>query len=91
MTEGKFTYPLIYAIKNLKNEEVAEILKQKPSDFETKKKCVDILKEIGCQEHCLKVLKDLAETMEEKMDGEFQNPIMSFLLDGAFNFDKYWM
>lgn len=86
LTEGKFTFPLIHAVHTLKNNEVYEIVKQKPSDPEIKRKCVQILKDIGTQDHCLKVLKQLYEKMSEEAEKFGPNPYMKITLDHLMDF-----
>ena len=89
LTEGKFSLPLVHAIKTLKNEEVAEILKTRPKDMETKRRCVKILKEIGSQKYCLDLLNDMAATIKKEMKNFDENPLIEMAINMACDFN-YW-
>lgn len=86
ITEGKFTFPLIHAVQTTNNDEVYEIVKRKPRNLETKQKCVNILKEIGSQEHCLSVLKALHQKLCEEAKKIGANPYMEMALEQMIDF-----
>ena len=81
MTEGKFSFPLVHAIHTLQNQEVSDILKQRPKDLETKRRCVKILKEIGTQKYCQNVLDDICIILKEKIKEFGGNPVMEMAVD----------
>ena len=84
MTEGKFSFPLVHAIHTLQNQEVSDILKQRPKDLETKRRCVKILKEIGTQKYCQNLLDGICKILKEKIKEFGGNPILEFAIDSAF-------
>ncbi|RZC34725.1 polyprenyl synt domain containing protein, partial [Asbolus verrucosus] len=48
LTEGKFSFPIIHAIHaHPDDQRILNIIKQKPKDYETKKSCVELLKQFG--------------------------------------------
>ena len=81
MTEGKFSLPLIHAIHTLQNQEVSDILKQRPKDLETKRRCVKILKEIGTQKYCKDLINEMGEILKKKVKEAGGNPILDFIVD----------
>jgi geranylgeranyl pyrophosphate synthase len=89
ITEGKFTLPFVHAIKILKNQEVANIFKSRPKDLETRRKCVNILKEIGTQDYCKKVLNDILKLIKTEMKNLDENPILDFVLEAESDFNDW--
>ena len=81
MTEGKFSFPLVHAIHILQNQEVSDILKQRPKDLETKRRCVKILKEIGTQKYCQHVIDEMGKVLKEKIKEFGGNPIFYLAVD----------
>ncbi|KAI4181536.1 MAG: hypothetical protein L6R41_006569 [Letrouitia leprolyta] len=73
LTEGKFSFPIIHAIRmEPANKQLINILRQKTSDEEVKKYAVKYMEERGSFEYCkarLRELKERAEEMIEVVDG----------------------
>jgi hypothetical protein len=88
LAEGNFTFPLIHAVNTLENREVFEIVKKRPTDIETKRRCIQIMKDIGTKEHCLKVLHEILKELSEESAKLGPNPFMEFALDYLRN--KKW-
>ncbi|KAL9023946.1 MAG: hypothetical protein Q9196_006867 [Gyalolechia fulgens] len=73
LTEGKFSFPIIHAIRQEPgNKQLVNILRQKTTDEEVKKYAVKYMDERGSFEYCkvrLRELKERAEEMVEVVDG----------------------
>jgi geranylgeranyl diphosphate synthase, type III len=62
LTEGKFSFPIIHAIRSdPANLQLLNILKQKTTDEEVKRYAVKYMESKGSFEYCKKVLKTLGE------------------------------
>lgn len=72
LTEGKFSYPIIHAIRaNPQNLQLLNILKQKTKNEEIKKYAVNYMQDMGSFDYTKKTLKDLkskAVAMIESLD-----------------------
>ncbi|XP_063593816.1 terpene synthase-like [Penaeus indicus] len=86
LTEGKFSFPVIHAIKSQPDDQqVINILRQRPEDLEVKRYCVSLLEKFGSLEHTKETMKKLeAEAREEiaKLGG---NPLLENVLDELRN------
>ncbi|KAL8688766.1 MAG: hypothetical protein Q9218_005400 [Villophora microphyllina] len=73
LTEGKFSFPVIHAIRSEPgNHQLLNILKMKTTDEEVKRYAVGYMRERGSFEYCkirLRELKGKAEEMIETVDG----------------------
>jgi len=74
LTEGKFSYPIIHAIRsNPQNLQLINILKQKTENEEVKKYAVKYMQDMGSFEYSRKTMKELKEkavAMIEALDEE---------------------
>jgi geranylgeranyl diphosphate synthase, type III len=62
LTEGKFSFPIIHAIRSdPANLQLLNILKQKTTDEEVKRYAVKYMESKGSFEYCKKVLMTLGE------------------------------
>jgi geranylgeranyl diphosphate synthase type 3 len=62
LTEGKFSFPIIHAIRSgPTNLQLLNILKQKTTDEEVKRYAVKYMESKGSFEYCKKVVKTLGE------------------------------
>jgi geranylgeranyl diphosphate synthase, type III len=62
LTEGKFSFPIIHAIRSdPANLQLLNILKQKTTDEEVKRYAVKYMESKGSFEYCKKVVKTLGE------------------------------
>ena len=72
LTEGKFSYPIIHAIRsNPQNLQLINILKQKTDNEEIKKYAVKYMQDMGSFEYSRKTIRELkakALTMIDAMD-----------------------
>lgn len=86
LSDGRFTFPLIHAIYESDNDEVFEIVKMKPNNMETKRRCVKILKAIGTEGHCLNVLKALHQKLSTEAKKIGANPYIEMALEQLMDF-----
>uniref|UniRef100_A0A0R3RY64 Pre-mRNA-splicing factor 18 n=1 Tax=Elaeophora elaphi TaxID=1147741 RepID=A0A0R3RY64_9BILA len=68
LTEGKFSYPIIVAIKEKCNDDEIisnhyDILRQRPTEVEVKKYCIRIIEERGAFGYTLKRLQELHDML----------------------------
>jgi geranylgeranyl diphosphate synthase, type III len=74
LTEGKFSFPIIHAIRSdPANLQLLNILKQKTTDEEVKRYAVKYMESKGSFEYCKKVVKTLGERARKlvaEVDGE---------------------
>ncbi|KAL8918061.1 MAG: hypothetical protein Q9208_007583 [Pyrenodesmia sp. 3 TL-2023] len=73
LTEGKFSFPIIHAIRKEEgNKQLINILRMKTKDEEVKRYAVGYMRERGSFEYCrvrLRELRERAEEMIEVVDG----------------------
>lgn len=82
LTEGKFSFPILYAVKNKKNDqEILEILKQRTEDVELKKRCVKLLEEAGSFAYTRGILKKLYQEAKIELAKLGPNQDMDLLLN----------
>uniref|UniRef100_A0A2C9JG79 Geranylgeranyl pyrophosphate synthase n=1 Tax=Biomphalaria glabrata TaxID=6526 RepID=A0A2C9JG79_BIOGL len=75
ITEGKFSFPLIHAIRsNPDDNQVFFILRQKTTDNDIKKYCLQYLEKVGSFEYTRKVLSELEYKLLQNMEFLGQNP-----------------
>lgn len=68
LTEGKFSFPIIHAINNRRNDrEIMNILRQRTKDNEVKKYCVHLMEEAGSFDYTHCVLKKLKDEIEAEV------------------------
>lgn len=67
MTEGKFSFPIIHAIRNdSSNRQLLNIISQKPTSIEVKKYALEVIRKAGSFEYVREFLhKKEAESLEE--------------------------
>ncbi|XP_055378685.1 terpene synthase [Condylostylus longicornis] len=81
LTEGKFSFPIIHAIRHQKNDkQVLHILRQRTNDIEVKKYCINLLEKLGSFEYTRKELLKLDRLAREEAERHGPNPIMENLL-----------
>lgn len=60
LTEGKFSFPIIHAVQNEKQDrQVLHILRQRTTDHEVKKYCISLLEKLGSFEYTRTTLEAL--------------------------------
>ncbi|CAJ0574573.1 unnamed protein product, partial [Mesorhabditis spiculigera] len=84
LTEGKFSYPIIKAIKSKaagNDDEVLNILRQRTEDIELKKFCVSLIQSRGAFDSTLARLKELAADIMENVQQLGENTQIMQLID----------
>ena len=86
MTEGKFSFPVIHAIRSRPDDkQIINILRQRTKDINVKRYCVSLLDKFGSFEYTRETLLRLdldARNEIEKLGG---NPILEKVLDELKN------
>jgi geranylgeranyl diphosphate synthase, type III len=68
LTEGKFSFPIIYSILKDKNDtRLLNILRQRTEDLEVKRYAVQYMKQCGALQHTREVLRDLHENIKTEL------------------------
>ncbi|XP_002741463.1 geranylgeranyl pyrophosphate synthase-like [Saccoglossus kowalevskii] len=82
LTEGKFSFPLIHAIKTQpENTQVMSILKQRTTDNDIKKYCIEFLDKVGSFDYTKSVLLDLEEKLRVQIAELGGNPYLLAFID----------
>jgi len=87
ITEGKFGYPMIHAVRNFpkEGEEIKAIMKMRTQDIQLKKRCLALIEKCGSFEHTRTVLKQLKAVIDEEIGKLDKNPLMpQFLAKETF-------
>lgn len=81
LTEGKFSFPIIHGIRTSPpNNQVLNILRQKTTDNDVKKYCVDLLEKLGSFEYTKGELLVLEERLLKLIEEQGGNPILVSLI-----------
>ncbi|CAH2241853.1 jg16242 [Pararge aegeria aegeria] len=81
LTEGKFSLPIIHALKTPVREQVLSILRQRTQDIEVKKRCVSLLDKVGSFQYTRDVLSELDQIVRAEVARLGGNPDMEVILD----------
>ncbi|XP_077999037.1 geranylgeranyl pyrophosphate synthase-like isoform X2 [Glandiceps talaboti] len=82
LTEGKFSFPIIHGIKSQPdNNQVMSILKQRTTDNDIKKYCIDFLDKVGSFEYTKKTLDDLEQQCRDLIKEMGGNPYLIAFID----------
>uniref|UniRef100_A0A336LC35 CSON008509 protein n=1 Tax=Culicoides sonorensis TaxID=179676 RepID=A0A336LC35_CULSO len=82
LTEGKFSFPIIHAIKNEgADHQVLHILRQRTRDVEVKRYCIGLLEKLGSFKYTREVLDELDKQARKEVQLLGPNPIMENLLN----------
>ncbi|XP_039749955.1 geranylgeranyl pyrophosphate synthase-like [Pararge aegeria] len=80
LTEGKFSLPIIHALKTPVREQVLSILRQRTQDIEVKKRCVSLLDKVGSFQYTRDVLSELDQIVRAEVARLGGNPDMEVIL-----------
>jgi len=88
LSEGKFSFPVVYGIRSRPdNDLIMKTLKQRPTDYETKKQCVDYMESIGCFSYTQHYLAELEKRICQEISSfDPKSPVMEVLQ----NFKKFY-
>ncbi|XP_053393023.1 geranylgeranyl pyrophosphate synthase-like [Mercenaria mercenaria] len=82
LTEGKFSFPLIHGILSDKGDnQILSILRQRTTDNDVKKYCVDLLHKKGSFDYTKGILIELEQQIYEQMETSGGNPHLKGLID----------
>ncbi|XP_020295959.1 geranylgeranyl pyrophosphate synthase isoform X2 [Pseudomyrmex gracilis] len=88
LTEGKFSFPIIHAIKSNPNDrQIINILRQRTKDIEVKRYCVKLLEKFGSFKYTEEVLLDLDAKARAEIERLGGNPLLVKILDELKNWD----
>ncbi|XP_042871832.1 geranylgeranyl pyrophosphate synthase-like [Penaeus japonicus] len=88
LTEGKFSFPVIHAIKSQhEDQQVINIIRQRPKDLEVKRYCVSLLEKFGSLEHTKETMKKLEAEAREEIVRLGGNPHLERVLDELRNWE----
>nr|ALG64486.1 Geranylgeranyl pyrophosphate synthase [Meretrix meretrix] len=83
LTEGKFSFPLIHGIQCDKGDnQILSILRQRTTDNDVKKYCVDLLHKKGSFDYTKDTLIQLETQIYEQIEKSGGNPHLKGLIDG---------
>jgi len=84
LTEGKFSFLLIHAIRlkqQPQSNQISSIVKQRTTDIDVKKFCVQLLEKTGSFEYTAKVLKALRVEIDEQLKALGGNAFLEKLMN----------
>ncbi|XP_039749413.1 geranylgeranyl pyrophosphate synthase-like isoform X2 [Pararge aegeria] len=81
ITEGKFSLPIIHAMKTSEGKEILSILRQRTQDVQLKKYCVSLLEKAGSLKYTRNVLSELDRSARAEVARLGGNPAMEAVLD----------
>lgn len=82
LTEGKFSFPVIHAINTKPDDQqVINIIRQRPKDLEVKRYCVSLLEKFGSLQHTQETLRSLDNEARQEIAKLGGNPHLETLLD----------
>ncbi|XP_077261223.1 terpene synthase-like [Temnothorax americanus] len=81
LTEGKFSFPIIHAIKHDDDWRIKNILKQRTTDINLKNYFVELLEKLGSFKYTRDVLKDLDKKIRIEIERLGGNPLFVNMLD----------
>ncbi|XP_066968194.1 terpene synthase [Macrobrachium rosenbergii] len=89
LTEGKFSFPIIHAIKkHPDDQQVINIIRQRPKDLEVKRYCVSLLEKFGSLEHTKETLWKLESDARNEIARLGGNPHLERVLDELRNWES---
>jgi len=90
LTEGKFSFPIIHAIQNEKQDhQVLHILRQRTRDVEVKRYCISLLEKLGSFKYTQQTLEDLDKIARKEVEKLGPNPIMENLLNDLLSWNSH--
>ncbi|CAH2241852.1 jg16241 [Pararge aegeria aegeria] len=81
ITEGKFSFPIIHAMKTPEGSQILNILRQRTQDVQLKKYCVSLLEKVGSLQYTRDVLAKLDRAARAEVARLGGNPQMEAVLD----------
>ncbi|XP_071647101.1 terpene synthase-like isoform X1 [Temnothorax longispinosus] len=81
LTEGKFSFPIIHAIKHDDDRRIRNILKQRTTDINIKNHFVELLEKLGSFKYTRDVLKELNKKIKIEIEHLGGNPLFINMLE----------
>ncbi|RVE45823.1 hypothetical protein evm_009504 [Chilo suppressalis] len=89
LTEGKFSFPIIHAIRNQKGDnQVLHILRQRTRDVEVKRYCISLLERLGSFAYTRATLTQLDADARAEVAALGGNPLLEALLDDLLSWKR---
>ncbi|KAK8725345.1 hypothetical protein OTU49_010822 [Cherax quadricarinatus] len=89
LTEGKFSFPVIHAIRTKPDDQqVINIIRQRPKDLEVKRYCVSLLEKFGSLQHTKETLITLEGEAREEIRRLGGNPHLEKVMDELRNWEN---
>lgn len=89
LTEGKFSFPIIHAIKSQKaDKQVLHILRQRTRDIEVKRYCISLLEKLGSFQYTRETLDKLDADARREIARLGGNPLLEAVLDELLNWKR---
>ncbi|XP_063983127.1 terpene synthase-like [Diachasmimorpha longicaudata] len=86
LTEGKFSFPIIYAIQSgPEGKEIMNILSQRTRNRETKQRGLSLLQKCGAFTYTRGVLEDVNKKIRDEVERLGGNPLLIELLDESLD------
>ncbi|KAG7170680.1 Geranylgeranyl pyrophosphate synthase-like [Homarus americanus] len=90
LTEGKFSFPVIHAINTQPDDQqVINIIRQRPKDLEVKRYCVSLLEKFGSLQHTQETLKKLESEAHDEIMRLGGNPHLEQVMNELRNWEKF--
>jgi len=82
LTEGKFSFPIVHALtSNPDDKQIINILRQRTTNIEIKRHCVELLERFGSLKYTRNVLKELDLKMRTEIERLNDNSLLVKILD----------
>ncbi|CAH1794688.1 unnamed protein product [Owenia fusiformis] len=81
LTEGKFSFPIVHAVQQFPEDNtVMSILRQRPTDNDVKKYCVEHMKNLGSFKYTQQVLVELEQKLLVQISEQGGNPMLEAVI-----------
>lgn len=81
LTEGKFSFPLIHALKYDKDDQIAYIIRKRTSQYEMKRLCMELMEKYGSFTYTRSVLEELETAAFDEIKRLNGNPYFEAILN----------
>ncbi|KAL4711720.1 hypothetical protein ACJJTC_003487 [Scirpophaga incertulas] len=88
LTEGKFSFPIVHAIKQKADDQVLHIMRQRTRDVEVKKYCITLLERLGSFAYTTDILTKLDSDARTEVAALGGNPLLEAILDDLLSWRR---
>eukprot|EP01092_Planopodium_desertum_P009472 TRINITY_DN40581_c0_g2_i1.p1 TRINITY_DN40581_c0_g2~~TRINITY_DN40581_c0_g2_i1.p1 ORF type:complete len:164 (-),score=25.53 TRINITY_DN40581_c0_g2_i1:111-572(-) len=85
LTEGKYSFPIIHHIRNTKDQQLTNILKQRTTDVEIKKHALRLMESTGSLEYTVKKIKELHSKVLAEIEKLGGNDYLTKLMNDLYS------